>query len=108
MSENAKNRVSTAAKRPDLGTLAGIAIALSGIIGGLLLEKGKIQDVAQGTAGMIVLGGAFGALLVTTPFSIFRRAIGALGRVFFEQASSRAATMDAIIRYAMLARKNGI
>ena len=33
--------------RPDMATLAGIAVALAGIIGGLLLEKGSIQDVAQ-------------------------------------------------------------
>ena len=36
--------------RPDLDTLAGIALALAGIVGGLILEKGSIQDIAQATA----------------------------------------------------------
>src|ERR1022692_873826 len=61
------------ALRPDLSTLAGIGVALTGIIGGLLLEKGNIQDVAQGTAAMIVLGGTLGAVLVTTPLPVFLR-----------------------------------
>ena len=52
--------------RPDLATILGVALALSGIIGGLILEKGKIQDIVQGTAALIVLGGTIGAVLVTT------------------------------------------
>ena len=41
----------------DFATFAGLALAVAGIVGGLLLEKGSIQDVAQGTATLIVLGG---------------------------------------------------
>src|ERR1043165_425967 len=51
-------------RRPDLATVAGIAIALAGILGGLLLEKGSIYDIAQGTAAMIVLGGTLGAVRI--------------------------------------------
>ncbi|MBZ5626398.1 MAG: flagellar motor protein [Acidobacteriia bacterium] len=94
--------------RPDVATLAGIAMALGGIMGGLLLEKGSIQDVAQGTAAMIVLGGTLGAVLVTNPLPVFLRALKCLGSVFFEQASSTSATIDALIQYATKARKNGI
>jgi chemotaxis protein MotA len=94
--------------RPDISTLGGIAVALLGIIGGLLLEKGSIQDVAQATAAMIVLGGTLGAVLVTTPMPVFLRACRGLGSVFFERASSTASTIDALIQYATQARKNGI
>src|ERR1035438_5924961 len=31
--------------KPDMATISGIALALTGIIGGLLLEKGSIQDL---------------------------------------------------------------
>lgn len=93
---------------PDLGTLAGIVLAFGGIIGGLLLEKGSIQDIAQGTAAMIVLGGTFGAVLVTSPFPVFRRALAHLGNVFFERTSSTSAVIDEIIQYSSKARKNGI
>ena len=86
------------ALRPDFSTLAGIGLALSGIIGGLLLEKGNIQDVAQGTAAMIVLGGTLGAVLVTTPLPVFLRAVKGLRWAFMEQANSTAATIESLIQ----------
>src|ERR1700729_2305075 len=95
-------------RRPDIATLGGIAVALAGILGGLLLEKGSIQDVAQVTAAMIVMGGTLGAVLVTTPLPVFLRACRGLSSAFVERRSSTAATIDSLIRYATLARKNGI
>jgi chemotaxis protein MotA len=95
--------------RPDFATLGGIAVALLGILGGLLLEKGSIQDVAQTTAAMIVLGGTLGAVLVTTPLAVFVRACKGLGSAFFERSgTTAAATIDALIQYAAKARRNGI
>jgi chemotaxis protein MotA len=94
--------------RPDIATLGGIVLALAGIVGGLILEKGKLSDVIQGTAAMIVLGGTFGAVLVTTPLRTFLRAFQGLGSVFLEGASGTAETIEALIQYATKARKNGI
>jgi len=97
------------ARKVDLATMAGIALALAGILGGLVLEKGSIwDDMVQGTAAMIVLGGTFGAVLVTTPLPIFKRALKRLGSVLFEQAGGTSGTIDDLIRYAAEARKNGI
>jgi chemotaxis protein MotA len=94
--------------RPDLSTLAGIAVALGGILGGLILEKGQIQDIVQMTAALIVLGGTLGAVLVTTPLAVVLRGIKGLGGIFLERGSSADATIDALIGYATKARKNGI
>jgi chemotaxis protein MotA len=94
--------------RPDASTLAGILLAFAGIVGGLILEKGKIQDIMQVTAAMIVLGGTMGAVLVTTPLPVVLRAFAAMKGVFFERASSIPATIDEIIAFATKARKNGI
>jgi chemotaxis protein MotA len=94
--------------RPDMATLSGIALAMAGIIGGLILEKGSIQDLTQGTAAMIVLGGTFGAVLVTTPLAIVLRAIRGVGAVFFESTNDTAAAIDGLILYATKARKQGI
>jgi chemotaxis protein MotA len=108
----AKKPLTPAPKGPgsklDLATLAGIVIALAGIIGGLLLENGSIQDVAQATAAMIVLGGTFGAVLVTTPLPGVIRAFKALKRVVFEQTGSSQFIIDDLIQYAAQARKSGI
>jgi chemotaxis protein MotA len=94
--------------RPDIATILGILLALFGIVGGLLLEKGKIQDILQGTAAMIVLGGTFGAVLITNPLPVVVRGLGRLRAVFFEHSSSTEAAIDVLIGYATKARKNGI
>ncbi|HTX33998.1 MAG TPA: flagellar motor protein [Bryobacteraceae bacterium] len=94
--------------RLDLATVAGLAVALSGILGGLLLEKGSIQDVAQTTAAMIVLGGTIGAVLVTTPMPVFLRALKGMGSVFFERSYSTTEMIENLIQFATKARKNGI
>jgi chemotaxis protein MotA len=98
----------TGGLRLDLATISGIALAMAGIIGGLLLEKGSIQDLTQGTAAMIVMGGTFGAVLVTTPMAIVMRALRGLSAVFFERTSDTAAAIDRLIQYAAKARKQGI
>ena len=113
MAESPDKKVSkspTKAKgfKPDLATVGGIGLALAGILGGLILEKGSIQDVAQTTAAMIVLGGTFGAVLVTTPLSVFIQAMKELRHVFFEQASAASEIIDTLINFATQARKNGI
>lgn len=104
----AKPKAKAPVRRPDLSTLAGIALALSGILGGLILEKGSIQDVAQATAAMIVLGGTLGAVMVTTPMPVMWRGVRALGGIFRETAIPAAATIDLLVQYAIKARKNGI
>ncbi len=92
----------------DFSTLAGLALALAGILGGLLLERGKLQDVVQVTAAFIVLGGTFGAVLVTTPFPVIRRAARGAKYVFLERKLSFGAVSDHFVRYAVKARRNGL
>src|SRR5580658_2961146 len=92
-------------RRPDFSTLVGITIALGGIVGGLLLEKGSIQDIAQITAAMIVLGGTLGAVMVSTPLAVVRRAFGALAGIFLEAHTSPATLVQSLIQLASAARK---
>lgn len=97
-----------APRRPDLSTLAGISLALAGLIGGLLLERGSIQDIAQTTAAVIVLGGTFGAVLVTTPLHVVLRAFRRLGDVFLDSSQPHSVVIDHLIRFATKARRDGI
>jgi chemotaxis protein MotA len=94
--------------KPDLASWGGLLLASTGIIGGLVLEGGTIQDISQVTAGMIVLGGTLGAVMVTTPLSVLMSAARKLKLVFFEQAQTPDAVIEEIITYATKARKNGI
>ncbi|HTQ54211.1 MAG TPA: flagellar motor protein [Bryobacteraceae bacterium] len=97
-----------AGRRPDLATLGGLTLALAGILGGLVLERGRVQDVAQVTAAIIVLGGTIGAVMVTTPWGVLQRAARSLVAVFVESTYTPEAIIDQIIGYATKARKNGI
>ena len=83
-------------------------MALGGLIGGLLLERGNIQDIAQSTAALIVLGGTFGAVLVTTPLHVVLRALRRMVDVFLDSAESHAAVIDNLIWFASKARRDGI
>src|ERR1700722_18448900 len=96
-SKNAAKAPKAPPSRPAFSTLVGIAIALAGIVGGLLLEKGSIQDIAQVTAAMIVLGGTFGAVLVSTPLAVVFRALRSLRGVFFEATVSPGALIESLI-----------
>lgn len=71
--------------RPDLATLGGLLLAAGGILGGLLIEGGKLTDITQVTALMIVLGGTIGAVMVTTPLKTLIRAAKYLGTVFLKK-----------------------
>jgi chemotaxis protein MotA len=53
----------------DKSTIVGIFLAVGGILAGLLLEGGKIAQILQPTAAMIVLGGTIGAVMVQFPLS---------------------------------------
>ena len=94
--------------RPDFGTFLGLALAGAGIVGGLILEKGNIRDIAQSTAALIVLGGTLGAVLVTSPLANVLSAISYLKVIFFERSVDAAALVDDVIVYATKARKQGI
>jgi chemotaxis protein MotA len=94
--------------RPDFASIGGLIIAFGAILGGLTLEGGKISDVTQVTAAMIVLGGTLGAVMVTSPLSAVIGAIGGLKRVFFEEVINLEAAIEELIGYATKARKSSI
>lgn len=94
--------------KPDLATFAGLVLAASGILGGLILEGGKVSDVSQVTALMIVMGGTLGAVLITTPLAVAIRAAKKFKWVFFEEVYRPAQVIDTLIGYAAKARKNSI
>ncbi len=50
----------------DMITLIGLATGFLGIIGGMVLEGGAVGSLVQVTAFLIVFGGTFGAVMVST------------------------------------------
>lgn len=97
-----------AEKIVDKGTLGGILVALSGIGLGLLLDGGKLAQVPQPTAALIVFGGTIGAVMVQFPLRIVLQAIVHLKDVFLDSAPEPDSLVENLLRYAYKARKEGI
>jgi len=98
----------TASGHPDLGSIGGVVVAVGGILGGMILDGGKVTELKQVNAFMIVIGGTVGAVMLTTPLEVLIGAIKKLGSIFFEKAQPVAQTIDEIVGYATQARKQGI
>ncbi|MDR3744794.1 MAG: flagellar motor protein [Acidobacteriaceae bacterium] len=92
----------------DKSTLGGLTLALSGVGLGLLLDGGKLMQVLQPTAALIVFGGTLGAVMVQFPLQIVLQAIGQLKYVFLNVEPESDSLVQNILRYAYKARKEGL
>ncbi len=92
----------------DKSTIAGIFLAIGGIVAGLLIEGGKIAQIVQPTAAMIVFGGTIGAVMVQFPLPIVLQAFKRLAHVFLERRHDHSALIKELVAYAQRARKDGI
>ena len=92
----------------DYLTLLGAVLAVGAIVGGNWLEGGKASSLLQLTALVIVLGGTVGAVLIQTPWRDFKIAIAHLAWVILPPVYGRAVTMEKIIGWSRLARRDGL
>lgn len=92
----------------DKSTLGGLAIAFSGLIFGLLLDGGKIAQVLQPTAALIVFGGTLGAVMVQFPLRVVVQALAHLRDVFLNRETDSDELVNNLLRYAYKARKEGL
>lgn len=92
----------------DKSTIGGIFLAVGGILAGLLLEGGKITQIIQPTAAMIVLGGTLGAVMVQFPLATVGQALKALTRVFLDRTQDPRKLIQELVKFALRARKGGI
>ena len=92
----------------DKSTVGGIVVALSGIGLGLVLDGGKLAQVLQPTAALIVLGGTFGAVMVQFPLRILLQALAQLKNVFWDREPAPDSLVENLLRYAFQARREGL
>lgn len=97
------------AQRLDWGMLAGLLLAFGGILGGLVLEGGRLHDVVQVTAAAIVFGGTLGAVLVSKPFADVKSACTRLSDILVAPDEATACALSAhLIDLARQVRRRGI
>jgi chemotaxis protein MotA len=101
-------RAKTRTRRLDLTSVAGVPVAVGLILLGQWLEGGALHSLLQSAAALIVFGGTFGAVLISFSLADVRRAAAGLKSVFFEPAETAGETINEILRYARIARKDGI
>jgi chemotaxis protein MotA len=92
----------------DKSTLGGIGIAAAGIGIGLVLDGGRLMQVLQPTAALIVIGGTIGAVMVQFPLRIVVQAVKQLKYVFMSVEPEADSLIRNLMRYAYKARKEGI
>jgi chemotaxis protein MotA len=92
----------------DFASFGGIALALIGILAGMMIEGGNIAQITQPTAAMIVIGGTLGAVMLQFPMSILLGAVKAIVKVFLHKGSNGEATLAQIVAFANKARRSGI
>jgi chemotaxis protein MotA len=92
----------------DKSSVAGTLIGIGGILGGLFLEGGKIGQVLQPTAAMIVFGGTLGAVLLQFPLSSVLAAFRRLRDVISEPDHDADAKIAELVAFAIRARREGI
>ncbi|MGO9126671.1 MAG: flagellar motor protein [Terriglobales bacterium] len=92
----------------DKASWGGVALGLGGVVGGLLLEGGRLSQVLQPTAAMIVFGGTTGAVLIQFPLPVVLEAVRRLADVFVQPRHHPVAIVQELVRYANQARRKGI
>lgn len=92
----------------DKSSVAGLIVGVGGIIAGLLLEGGKITQILQPTAAMIVFGGTLGAVMLQFPLPVVASAFRRLANVFFERKLDPQQVVRQLVLFANKARRDGI
>lgn len=89
-------------------SLAGIAIGMLAIIGGQVLEGGHVGSLVQPTALLIVLGGTLGAVLLQSPFHIFKRGVKMAKWVWVPPVIEQKRMIDQILNWSQQSRREGL
>jgi len=89
-------------------SIIGIIVGFGAIIAGQQLEGGHIDSILNAVALFIVLGGTLGAVMLQTPFKTFARALQLLTWIVFPPKYPLEETLDKIIEWNGIARKEGL
>jgi chemotaxis protein MotA len=92
----------------DLASIIGTVVGIGAIILGQVLEGGKMGQITQPTAAIIVLGGTMGALLLSYTPQDIKKALSMIPVIFKKVDLDVRPLIDEIIRIATIARKEGV
>jgi chemotaxis protein MotA len=91
-------------RRLDLSMLAGIVIALTATIAGIAATGVKLTYFVQPTGALIVLGGTFGVMFITTPLDSLLHSIRRVAGLLWSREVDRVELLEEIMTYVRTAR----
>ncbi len=92
----------------DIMIFLGILVSLGFVLGGQAIEGGSIGSLIQPTAAMIVLGGAFGAVIVQFSMAQFKYGFSLVLSTFKQPPDHGVEFILKIVEYSAVIRKEGI
>ncbi len=95
-------------KRVDRGTILGLLLACLALSAGLILDGGRVDQILQPSAALIVLLGTVAAVLIQFPLRTVREALVQVRALIFDSGPAYAAYVEKLVGYALEARSRGI
>lgn len=89
-------------------SVVGLLIGLLAIVGGQWLEGGHLGALLQPTALLIVLGGTLGAVLLQSPYHVFKRGLLMTRWVWFPPVLEQKKIIAQIVEWSHLSRREGL
>jgi chemotaxis protein MotA len=92
----------------DKSSVAGVFLAVAGIVAGLLIEGGNLGQILQPTTALIVFGGTMGAVLLQFPMSTVFAAFRSMGHLFVAPRKQNDQLIRTLVSFANKARRSGV
>src|SRR5580704_2967847 len=92
----------------DKASIVGVFLAVAGILAGLMIEGGNVQQLLQPTAALIVFGGTIGAVLLQFPLHTVVAAFRGLAQMFSAHRNQDKEMIELLTSYAKKARRLGL
>ena len=92
----------------DTLSLLGILVALAAVLGGQVIEGGRLASLLQGTAFFIVVGGTLGAVLLQSRLPVFTRGMRMVTWVFRPPACDYRSAIARVIQWSNVVRRGGL
>ena len=92
----------------DIGTIAGLVIAVAAILISVVVSGGSITGLINGPSIFVVLVGTLGATIVSFPLGRLLKLHTVVLKSIFSKPGDAVATIKDLVRYAEVARREGI
>ncbi len=91
-------------------SITGLLLGMTAVLGGNLIEGGRLDSIMQGSAALIVFGGTLGATILSFSLSDIMLALRLLKEVFINKKNlpKDYSIVNDIINFSTKARKNGV